>query len=724
MKEREDMLTVISSGDIQSIAPKEIDAAISQMIQVSKENGEELQQLALECSSALASAQGRTAALDSQGRFKRLWNNITGKNEKLRCAIERDNVAAQYAMQQTITGVLAECVRNQELTLAVKFKLEREIQRIETYQVGQDRELNRTRQALVAFYKGYLEQNAKIYEELERRDIHAGKRCEYCRRELSKEQIVCPQCGTIQELKLEKLPMKMQEKIKQLSALMKKPLEEWNPDIYWDMTAKKYADIMAKAKKLLKSDTLLNDYSSLEKDIDILIKKCRNAEFQIAVVGVLKDGKSTLMNALIGLDLASTGINSETAALTKFRSSAEGHQVKVSFYTADEWKELCDSAQKSEKSGNSDSLWSEINQPEVQQRLPQYIGKPELLVPCADIDTLRAEIQKWTSAKSYLHVFAAEVEVSIDRNVFKMPSEVVFVDTPGLKDTVKYRSRITERYIDNADAVLVATMLPGGFGQEKYETVTTALDHVGKGKVYIAGTELDRLNSEKDLQEKLYGKGGMVSTLSCKYDNRDEAREHVIPTSAYLQIALDKYLKDQDLEKEERRALKHFIEDKWDDRYGLADLKDHSNLVAELEDTFGIKILKSRLEKNLINRAKTLKLKSISKDYIHCRDGLLRVVENAANDRNALVRAAEGDMEQLQRKYEEAEKLRQQAEKSEKQISECITQIKQYTQETLDALSNATVEKARNLGKSSKAISNISDLIYRKVETMTSKGDK
>ena len=108
---------------------------------------------------------------------------------------------------------------------------------------------------------------------------------------------------------------------------MSKPLEEWEPEISWDMTAKRYADILAKTRRTALSVGALKEKDQLYEKIGILIEKCRSAEFQIAVVGVLKAGKSMLMNALIGEELATVGLNSTTAALTKFRSSSSGNYI-------------------------------------------------------------------------------------------------------------------------------------------------------------------------------------------------------------------------------------------------------------------------------------------------------------------------------------------------------------------------------------------------------------
>ena len=105
----------------------EIDKVVEEMLEQSRENYAQIEALALECSAALTSAKAKANGLSEQSLFQRLWNSVTGRNERLRKAIEEDRAAAQYAMQQTINSVLKECTQNRLLALAVKSKLENEI---------------------------------------------------------------------------------------------------------------------------------------------------------------------------------------------------------------------------------------------------------------------------------------------------------------------------------------------------------------------------------------------------------------------------------------------------------------------------------------------------------------------------------------------------------------------------------------------------------------------
>ena len=105
----------------------EIDKVVTEMLAQSRDNYAQIEELALECSAALTSAKAKANGLSEQSLFARLWNAVTGKNERLRSAIEEDRAAAQYAMQRAINNVLKECTQNRLLALAVKSKLENEM---------------------------------------------------------------------------------------------------------------------------------------------------------------------------------------------------------------------------------------------------------------------------------------------------------------------------------------------------------------------------------------------------------------------------------------------------------------------------------------------------------------------------------------------------------------------------------------------------------------------
>ena len=697
MAENNDILRLVEAKDVESIDARQIDAAIECMIQESGQNYEEIGQLALECSSALSSAQSRSASMASRGFFKRTLDKVTGKDDRLRNAIEKDNVAAQYAMQQMVNGVLKECAQNQKLLLVVKSKFDAELLRLEKNQCSIGAEVGIARKALVAFYNTYLEKTTEIEAEQRRIRQHAVSRCEYCKEPLNQEQVLCPYCGTLQELKLEKLPMEKQAKMQELAKLIQATPEEWDIDIAWSAIAKKYASTIKKAQKISQQAGVLVANSKLDQDIEDLIGKCRSAEFQIAVVGVLKAGKSMLLNALIGLELAPVGLNSTTAALTKFRSSKKGNYVKVRFYSSTEWHKLNQSASRSKKNSlpveeGETSLEKRLSAESVINAAKKWIGHDEITETFADIASFQEGIKRWTAADSDDHLFAAEVEVGIDKKLFNMPEEVVFVDTPGLHDPVKYRSTITENYISSANAVLVAVK-PDALGEEAYKTITKVLEHAGtnKKKVYIIGTQQDKLETKDDYEQLIDGEDGWIQRLteSGHYKDRRSASAQIYTVSAKLHLCLNKALQlsDEELEDEER-----FSTNEYNDldrgvrtalgirRYALENLRNDKQTVTKVTNYFGGEELKKALERGLISQYRKLKVDDIASDYAICKAALTKQMEDEVKDCRDKIAVAKQGASALAERAAGAKRERDAFEKKKAQIEDTLKELKKFTE--------------------------------------------
>lgn len=306
-------------------------------------------------------------------------------------------------------------------------------------------------------------------------------------------------CARKIRMLFEDMNMDTHQKLEMMSLLTSKDAIDYQA--CWDMEAEKIARVLSKAEKIATAMNLSGVTSVLREDLETLVAQCRSTEFQIAIVGVMKAGKSMLMNALIGTEIASVDINPETASLTKFRSSSCGYYVKVKFHSRREWNKLCKSA----KESSGGKLQGLITSSEVQELSEKWVDHKQITMFCDSAEEIKKEVAHWTSARSNDHLFASEVEVGIDNSVFDMPDEVVFVDTPGLHDPVQYRSEITKGYIRKANAVLIAVPT-GALTAEGLGTITTVLDYVGsnKEKAYIVATKKDALSS-RDCEKVIKG---------------------------------------------------------------------------------------------------------------------------------------------------------------------------------------------------------------------------
>lgn len=316
--------------------------------------------------------------------------------------------------------------------------------------------------------------------------------------------------------------------IQRINKLLDKGLKG-NNQVAWDATISKYVDKMEKIR-ILRNDEVLKELipNAIDEKIDAFIEQCQNPEVHIAFVGVVKAGKSTLINAFFGRELASTAVTPETASLTKFRAGNGKNYIRLKFYTSKEWETLWEDIM---DRTNSDFMreYKELNADNVKD---EWLNKEDFYEEFNTEKDMREEIKKWTTSKSATHYFVKEVEVGIKD--FNLPNQVVLVDTPGLNDPVRYRSELTRQYIDRANAVILCAQAKV-LSTADLETIykVFAKCRFNPEKVFIVGSQLDLLNDpEYDWKEQ---KEQWVRYLEGKecYGNKTLAEANIIAVSAH-----------------------------------------------------------------------------------------------------------------------------------------------------------------------------------------------
>ena len=136
------------------------------------------------------------------------------------------------------------------------------------------------------------------------------------------------------DFKNENIERQYRDRIRAIDLLVNGAVE---PERYaWNATARQCAVRVEQIKNLFDDDIFAADrdkeITDISRDLTTFLSKCASPEYQVALVGTIKAGKSTLINALLNYELASTHITPETAALTKFKHADEDF-VEVSFYT-------------------------------------------------------------------------------------------------------------------------------------------------------------------------------------------------------------------------------------------------------------------------------------------------------------------------------------------------------------------------------------------------------
>ena len=213
-------LSIISSSMLTDVSETEINSLIEKIVASSKNNMDEICELTVECTTLLASAESRSTALSNQGIFKRLIGNFTGKNQKLRNSILKDQTNALYAAQGVINRVMAECNNNRKLMLAVNDRISDIYLELKENQNEVAAGVLMIRKAIVAFYKQYKEELLEQETRISKVEQFARERCQKCQEELLSWQRICPYCGEIHSLKTDNINEETRKILGELSKII------------------------------------------------------------------------------------------------------------------------------------------------------------------------------------------------------------------------------------------------------------------------------------------------------------------------------------------------------------------------------------------------------------------------------------------------------------------------------------------------------------------------
>ena len=399
----------------------------------------------------------------------------------------------------------------------------------------------------------------------------------------------------------------------------------------WNATVARYADAAGKIRSLLSSGEMacpahVND---LLVNLDGFLAKSSSPEFQIAMVGTIKAGKSTLLNAMLGGEYASVDYEPETAVLTKFRASeTKMNRIEVVYYASAEWKRIWDEVQDKRRKNPEDvrtflELFEKLGAEGV---CDKFLDRGLETFECSDESVLKAKTKDFTSSQSPAHFFVKEVTLRLAS--LDLPKRVVFVDTPGLDDVLAYRSDITSQYLKRANAVLVCVNPVGGMtGKVLTDVIYRAFDCVhGSHKIFVIGTKKDIISPRGDLSEAwqkiqstwaslLTGGRGAADVgqgYSSTFKSLEEALSHIIGVSAEYALDLRKF----DTSEDAAMDLLFFANRRLG--YKADGDADNSRLKDCIREFANIDLLWKRLREDVISRHEALLVEDFAADYRLC----------------------------------------------------------------------------------------------------------
>lgn len=260
-----------------------------------------------------------------------------------------------------------------------------------------------------------------------------------------------------------------------------------------------------------------------------------NRTLKIGIVGEVKAGKSSFLNALIfeGDNILPKAATPMTAALTKIAYSKE-QKAKIVFYKKYDWDNICRLSEKYDEFLESKFKEAEAEEEERKQfnllnkeqhrrreitlesiekrhrhEIPKeytackeltqmarkngidvykYLDKTEDITGIENDKEYMQKLNEYVGSKGKLTPLVKHTELHINNDFL---NEIEVIDTPGLNDPIISRSQETKKFLMECDVVFMLSYTGQFLGQEDMEFLRQTLPKEGIKKAILLGSKFD-----------------------------------------------------------------------------------------------------------------------------------------------------------------------------------------------------------------------------------------
>ena len=473
--------------------------------------------------------------------------------------------------------------------------------------------------------------------------------CGSCGHPIESHQLVCSFCGALSksfpyELVDFDIEKKCMAEVEELAKIIKESNCNDDDWLYQELDdkfrkMKKIKNIAYKAMKD-KGEENAPVYRKIYGLTQKFFSDYRKRRMEIAVVGTVKAGKSSLINALIGTRLASVDPTPETSILVKYRTTSEGNYLKINFYTEAQWNKLWSTAK------NATVFRNEYDRLGAENIKYEYLNKPQKYITCSSEELPRI-MMEWSKSDAPKHFFVKEIEVGYQSDT--IPHDVFLVDTPGLSDPVRYRSDITRRYIKRSDWILACITGENLSCQPEFNFLSKVISNKGGdvSKIFVVATKKDMLtNAEGEKKEKEF-----LIRLGELYNNDSMAVSRFAFVAAEVHLMTTQVIQGINLEPEEKKKFKKALLEIDED----LEFSDVSRKADDILKYASVNDLFDRINKVVLLNRRNYIVNGIINDYIKC----MKVInENASlylDDSKAYLKKLTEDREYDQSQIEKIE---------------------------------------------------------------------
>ena len=220
-----------------------------------------------------------------------------------------------------------------------------------------------------------------------------------------------------------------------------------------------------------------------------IINKINSDILTIGIIGQMKSGKSTFLNAWVFEDdILPVSTTPMTSSLTIITYGTE-KKINIEFYTKNEWAE-----QKTLASRNLENVKGNYNEENKIKAAQELINNSKKLGSDIDklLDTTKTDnienLIEYVGADGKYTAITKCVTIYYPREYLKW---VEIVDTPGFNDPVVSREERTKKFISKADVVLLMLYAGRAYDSTDRDIIFKTVSQAGMGKVLIGINKYD-----------------------------------------------------------------------------------------------------------------------------------------------------------------------------------------------------------------------------------------
>lgn len=250
------------------------------------------------------------------------------------------------------------------------------------------------------------------------------------------------------------------------------------------------------------------DFKWIDQDTyNSIIKKLDEDLLTIGVIGQMKAGKSTFLNAFLFQDEILPAATTPMTAALSVITYGDSKRIVAEFYNKNEWDEMLLEASHNpdEKDESLCDIYSESNKSKI-KAAKELVDKASRLG--SKLNSLLGQTKNDEFDNLIEYVGADGRFVSITKSVtIYYPAEwlkgVEIVDTPGFNDPVVSREERTQDFLKKADVVILLLYAGRAFDSTDKAILFDKVQNVGIGKVLIGVNKYDLCYSQGETIQEI-----------------------------------------------------------------------------------------------------------------------------------------------------------------------------------------------------------------------------